>query len=145
MEADPSAVENGIAGEVDLATINVADHIKTAHNSLLHQENQNLAKKINELVEYQLANPEIKNPSSRADIDHERDVQHEIETKKRHIRAQLAITKALYRKSVMKVREEKAATADSRGVNDTLILQLHNLKYEEQSLSSEISAAQNYE
>lgn len=129
----------------NLSGVDVGSHIRTAHNTRLYQENQNLAKKINDLVEYQLANPEVKNPTSRADIDHQKDAEHEIEIKKKHIRAQLAVIKTLYRQSVMKVREEKTMTSESRNVNDTLILQLHNLKYEEQSLASEISAAQNYE
>ena len=45
----------------------------------------------------------------------------------------------------MKIREEKAETAEKKAANDALILGLHNLKYEEQSLRSEIAAAENYD
>ncbi|KAH7132098.1 Fms-interacting protein-domain-containing protein [Dendryphion nanum] len=123
----------------------VSDQIKTAHNRALFEANQQLANKVDELVEFQLKNPEASKPSSRTEIDHEKQVQITIERKKKEIRAQLALIKTLYRQSVLKVREEKAATSESRNINDTLILQLHNLKYEEQSLASEISAAQNYD
>jgi THO complex subunit 5 len=125
--------------------LDIGSQIKTPHNSRLYQENRNLAKHVQELVEYQLANPKIENATSRAESDREKQVEREIEIRKKRIRAQLAVVKTLYRQSVMKVREEKARTAESRNVNDALILQLHNLKYEEQSLASEISAAQNFE
>jgi hypothetical protein len=126
-------------------TQDISQHIKTEHNRRLYQENQNLKKRVNELVEYQIANPKNENATTRAEIDHEKEVEHQIEMKKKYIRAQLAVIKTLYRQSVMKVREEKALTSEARNTNDTLILQLHNLKYEEQSLASEISAAENYE
>lgn len=125
--------------------MNVNDHIKTLHNRALLEANRELANKVNDLVEFQLKNPEVVKTSSRADIDREKQVQITIGRKKKEIRAQLAVIKTLYRQSVLKVREEKAATSENRNINDTLILQLHNLKYEEQSLASEISAAQNYE
>lgn len=125
--------------------MDVNDQINTSHNRALLQANRQLANKVNELVEFQLKNPEGAKASSRADIDREKQIQITIERKKKEIRAQLALIKSLYRQSVLKVREEKAATSESRNINDTLILQLHNLKYEEQSLASEISAAQNYD
>jgi THO complex subunit 5 len=106
---------------------------------------QNLKKLINELVDYQLAHPKNPKPGSREDIDKEKKATQEIERREKYIRAQLSIVKTLYRQSVLKVREEKAKTSDDRAVNDALILGLHNLKYEEQSLRSEISAAENYE
>ncbi|KAF2015870.1 hypothetical protein BU24DRAFT_462091 [Aaosphaeria arxii CBS 175.79] len=128
-----------------MSDMNVSDHIKTQHNRMLHEANQELARQVNELVEYQIENPELKSSTNNADVEKEKAVKREIENRKKAIRAQLAVIKSLYRQSVIRVREEKAQTSDSRNVNDTLILQLHNLKYEEQSLSSEISAAQNYD
>lgn len=126
---------------IDLSTFDIPTLIQTQHNARLYQEVQNLKKLINELVDYQLANPS----SGNAETDTEKNVKREIEKKEKYIRAQLSVTKTLYRQSVLKVREEKATTADVKGVNDALILGLHNLKYEEQSLRSEISAAENYE
>jgi THO complex subunit 5 len=129
----------------DLSTFNIADLIKTPHNARLYKEVQNLKKLINELVDYQLAHPRNSKPASREDIDEEKKAMQEIQRREKYIRAQLSIVKTLYRQSVLKVREEKAKTSDARAVNDALILGLHNLKYEEQSLRSEISAAENYE
>jgi THO complex subunit 5 len=123
----------------------MADLVKTAHNARLYKEVQNLKKLINELVDYQLAHPKNPKPTTREEIDSDKKANQEIEKKEKYIRAQLSIIKSLYRQSVMKVREEKAKTSDDRAVNDALILGLHNLKYEEQSLRSEISAAENYE
>lgn len=129
----------------DLSTFNMADLIKTPHNARLYKEVQNLKKLINELVDYQLAHPKNPKAESREELDDERNATQEIEKREKYIRAQLSIIKTLYRQSVLKVREEKAKTSDDRAVNDALILGLHNLKYEEQSLRSEISAAENYE
>jgi THO complex subunit 5 len=144
-EQQPPAAQSSDAMPADLSTFNIADLIKTPHNARLYQEVQNLKKLINELVDYQLAHPRNLKPASREDIDKEKKATLEIEKKQKYIRAQLAIVKTLYRQSVLKVREEKAKTSDDRAVNDALILGLHNLKYEEQSLRSEISAAENYE
>ena len=124
---------------------NMADLVKTPHNVRLYKEVQNLKKLINELVDYQLANPKNSKPTTRDEIDSDKRATLEIEKKEKYIRAQLSIIKSLYRQSVLNVREEKAKTSDDRAVNDALILGLHNLKYEEQSLRSEISAAENYE
>ncbi|KAH7072748.1 Fms-interacting protein-domain-containing protein [Paraphoma chrysanthemicola] len=129
----------------DLSTSNIADLVKTPHNVRLFKEVQNLKKLINELVDYQLAHPKNSKPTTREGIDNEKKATLEIEKKEKYIRAQLSIIKSLYRQSVMKVREEKAKTSDDRAVNDALILGLHNLKYEEQSLRSEIAAAENYD
>lgn len=125
----------------DLSTFNIPDFLDTPHNARLYQEVQKLKKLINELVDYQTAHPLSENASA----DSEKQVKIEIEKKEKYIRAQLSIIKTLYRQSVLRVREEKANTADVKAVNDALILGLHNLKYEEQSLRSEISAAENYE
>jgi THO complex subunit 5 len=144
-EQQPPAAQSSDAMPADLSTFNIADLIKTPHNARLYQEVQTLKKLINELVDYQLAHPRNLKPASREDIDKEKKATLEIEKKQKYIRAQLAIVKTLYRQSVLKVREEKAKTSDDRAVNDALILGLHNLKYEEQSLRSEISAAENYE
>lgn len=125
----------------DLSTFNIADFLKTPHNARLYQEVQKLKKLINELVQYQIAHPVNRTASAES----EKQVKTEIEKREKYIRAQLSIIKTLYRQSVLRVREEKANTADVKAVNDALILGLHNLKYEEQSLRSEISAAENYE
>ena len=137
--------QSGEAMPADLAAFNIADLVKTPHNARPYREVQKLKKLINELVDYQLAHPKHHKPTSREEIDREKKAKQEIEKREKYIRAQLSIIKTLYRQSVLKVREEKAKTSDDRAVNDALILGLHNLKYEEQSLRSEISAAENYE
>jgi len=129
----------------DSANCNVADLVKTPHNTRLLKEVQTLKSLIAGLVDYQLAHPKITEPSTREEARSEKTAQREIEKKEKYIRAQLSVIKSLYRQSVLKVREEKAKTSDDRAVNDALILGLHNLKYEEQSLRSEISAAEYYE
>jgi THO complex subunit 5 len=144
-EQQPPVAQSEDAMPADLSTFHIADLIKTPHNARLYKEVQNLKKLINELVDYQLAHPKNPKPGSREDIDKEKKATQEIERREKYIRAQLFIVKTLYRQSVLKVREEKAKTSDDRAVNDALILGLHNLKYEEQSLRSEISAAENYE
>jgi len=123
----------------------IANLVKSPHNVRLYKEVQNLKKLVNDLVDYQLAHPKHPKPTAREDIDKDKKAHGEIEKQEKYIRAQLSIIKSLYRQSVLKVREEKAKTSDDRAVNDALILGLHNLKYEEQSLRSEISAAENYE
>ena len=125
----------------NISAFNVPDFLKTTHNARLYQEVQKLKKLINELVDYQMAHP----VNEIASAENEKQIKTEIEKKEKYIRAQLSIIKTLYRQSVLRVREEKANTADVKAVNDALILGLHNLKYEEQSLRSEISAAENYE
>lgn len=129
----------------DTFDFDVANLVKTSHNTRLYAEVQTLRRFINELVDYQLAHPITEKPATSEESDKRKKVEQEVERKEKYIRAQLSIIKSLYRQSVLKVREEKAATADNRAVNDALILDLHNLKYEEQSLRSEISAAENYE
>lgn len=125
----------------DLSNFNIPDFLKTPHNARLYQEVQNLKKLINELVAYQTSHP----VSHSTTAENEKQIKIEIQKREKYIRAQLSIIKTLYRQSVLRVREEKANTADVKAVNDALILGLHNLKYEEQSLRSEISAAENYE
>ncbi|KAJ4370400.1 hypothetical protein N0V83_004918 [Neocucurbitaria cava] len=137
--------QSDTAMPADLSTFNVADLIKTPHNVRLYNEVQKLKKLVNDLVDYQLAHPKNTKPVTRSEIDNEKQTHQEIEKREKYIRAQLSIIKSLYRQSVLKVREEKAKTSDDRAVNDALILGLHNLKYEEQSLRSEISAAENYD
>lgn len=137
--------ESGDVMPADLSTFNMADLVKTPHNARLYKEVQKLKTLINDLVDYQLAHPRNPKSESREDRENERKATLEIEKREKYIRAQLSIIKTLYRQSVLKVREEKAKTSDDRAVNDALILGLHNLKYEEQSLRSEISAAENYE
>ncbi|KAJ8116918.1 hypothetical protein OPT61_g1767 [Boeremia exigua] len=126
---------------IDIAMFDIAGFLKTPHNARLYQEVQKLKTLINELVDFQTAHPLNK----QASINSENETRTEIEKREKYIRAQLSIIKTLYRQSVLRVREEKANTADVKAVNDALILGLHNLKYEEQSLRSEISAAENYD
>ncbi|KAF3044668.1 hypothetical protein E8E12_008361 [Didymella heteroderae] len=125
----------------DPSGFDIASALKTPHNARLYKEVQNLKKLINELVDYQIAHP----LSEQASAESEKQIQAEIEKKEKYIRAQLSVIKTLYRQSVLRVREEKANTADVKAVNDALILGLHNLKYEESSLRGEISAAENYD
>ncbi|KAF2749816.1 hypothetical protein M011DRAFT_398163 [Sporormia fimetaria CBS 119925] len=141
MDIDATAQE----GPSNLPAMDIGGHIRTTHNRRLFEENQKLRAMVNELAEYMAANPKLENTSSRADTEKEKAAQDQIAIKQKHIRAQLAVIKTLFRQSVMKVREEKAMTADSRNVNDALILQLHNLKYEEQSLVTKIAAAENFD
>lgn len=129
----------------ELANFNIADLVKTPHNARLFKEVQTLKTLIAELVDFQLAHPKITEPCTREEAGRDKTAKREIEKREKYIRAQLSIIKSLYRQSVLKVREEKANTADGRAVNDALILGLHNLKYEEQSLRSEIAAAEHYE
>lgn len=129
----------------NIADFKIANMIKTPHNARLYEEVQNLKKLVNELVDFQLAHPKSANPTGREEMDADKKEAQEIVQKEKYIRGQLSIIKALYRQSVLKVREEKSNTSDDRAVNDALILGLHNLKYEKQSLESEISAAENYE
>jgi THO complex subunit 5 len=136
---------NGLPADFDATKPNIADLVKTPHNTRLYQATQTLKRQINELVEYQLAHPKNPKLATREEMDNEKKISREITAKERQIRMQLSLVKALYRQGVLKVREEKAKTADDRAVDDALILGLHNLKYEEQSLRSEIAAAENYE
>ena len=110
----------------DLSNFEIADFLKTPHNARLYQEVQKLKTLINELVEYETAHP----LNEQAPAESERQIRTGIEKREKYIRAQLSIIKTLYRQSVLRVREEKANTADVKAVNDALILGLHNLKYE---------------
>jgi hypothetical protein len=136
---------NGLPIDFDPTDLDFAKIIKTPQNTRLYQAIQNLKMQFNELVEYQLAHPKISKPTTREEIDNEKKVLREISAKEKQVRVQLSLVKALYRQGILRVREEKAKTADDRAVDDALILGLHNLKYEEQSLRSEIAAAENYE
>ncbi|KAF2185098.1 hypothetical protein K469DRAFT_577845 [Zopfia rhizophila CBS 207.26] len=129
----------------DFASLYPFDIVKTPHNRRLLEHNQKLKEMFLDLVAYQNANPAHPNPLSRNEIDHEIEVEREIAKKKKRFRAQLAIVKTAFRDSVMKTREEKQQTAEAKKENDALVLQLHNLKYEEESLKKEISAARNYD
>lgn len=134
-----------VALPVEPANYNIANLVNTSHNTRLLKEVQTLKTLIADLVDYQLAHPKLPELSTREEIRSEKTVRREIEKKEKYVRAQLSIIKSLYRQSVLKVREEKAKTSDDRAVNDALILGLHNLKYEEQSLRSEIAAAEHYD
>jgi THO complex subunit 5 len=136
---------NGLSANLDATKPNVADLVKTPHNTRLFQANQVLKKQLDDLIEYEIAHPRNPRPVTPEEINSDKQISGEITARERRIRTQLSLVKSLYRKSVLKVREEKAETADDRAVNDALILGLHNLKYEEQSLRSEIAAAENYE
>jgi THO complex subunit 5 len=136
---------NGLPVDFDPTNLNIAEIIKSPQNTRLYQAIQTLKTRFNELVDYQIAHPKTTKPTTREEIDKEKKVVREIVEKERQIRLQLSTVKALYRQGILRVREEKAKTADDRAVDDALILGLHNLKYEEQSLLSEIAAAENYE
>ncbi|PVH97809.1 hypothetical protein DM02DRAFT_616278 [Periconia macrospinosa] len=134
-----------IPTDFDPTNLIVADLIETDHCKRLYDAIQDLKRSADELVDYQLAHPQNPNPSTPEEIEKEKKVEWEIAQKERVVKSQLSRAKTYYRQSVMKVREEKAKTADDKAVNDTLILGLSNLKYEEQSLRSEIAAAENYD
>jgi THO complex subunit 5 len=138
-------MENDEVLTANMNDLNVAELVQTPHNTRLYEEVRTLKNFINELVEYQVAHLPESSAEGGEITEEQQAVNREIEKKEKYVRAQLSVIKALYRQSVLKVREEKAKTSEDRAVNDALILGLHNLKYEEQSLRSEISAAENYE
>jgi THO complex subunit 5 len=129
----------------DLENFDISTLIETPHNKRLYNEVQKLKGMVKELVDFQLAHPMLAEGASPEELAAEKAANNEIHKREKYVRAQLAVIKGMYRQSVLKVREEKAKTADAKTVNDALILGLHNLKYEEQSLRSEISAAENFE
>ncbi|KAF2876548.1 Fms-interacting protein-domain-containing protein [Massariosphaeria phaeospora] len=144
-DQDNSLPVSDIANPTGVPHSKITDLIQSPHNKRLYNENQTLKKRVNILADYQLAHIRIPNPTTRDEIDSEKKIQLEIGRQEKMIKTQLAVIRTLYRQSVIKVREQKAKTAEARGVNDALILGLQNLKYEEQSLRSEISAAENYD
>ncbi|KAF9730590.1 hypothetical protein PMIN03_011536 [Paraphaeosphaeria minitans] len=136
----------GPNGSADRSTFRLTDHLQTPQYVRLYDETQKLKERVNDLTSYQQAHPRpSKTPSSREEIGAEKKIQNQLDQLEKRLRAQLAMTRTVYRACVMKVREEKAETAEKKAANDALILGLHNLKYEEQSLRSEIAAAQNYD
>ncbi|KAJ4301167.1 hypothetical protein N0V90_003257 [Kalmusia sp. IMI 367209] len=143
--ADAMDTSGGSNGDIDLSRFQLAEHIKLPQNSRLYRETQNLKQRINEFVGYQQANPKPAKLSTREEIDRERKVQQQLDLREKKLKAQLALVRTVYRQSVIKIREEKAETTNKKAENDALILDLHNLKYEEQSLRSEIAAAENYD
>lgn len=144
MDTDAMVTSTSIA-DLDFSQFQLADNIKLPQNSRLYKEIQNLKSRLNDFVEYQQANPKPEKLVTREEIDSEKKVQQQLDLREKKLKAQLALVRAVYRQSVIKIREEKAETADKKAENDALILGLHNLKYEEQSLRSEIAAAENYE
>ncbi|KAF2003440.1 hypothetical protein P154DRAFT_87591 [Amniculicola lignicola CBS 123094] len=137
---------------MDSLTGDLEDHIQQPHNKKVYGEIQKLKAFIQEFVQYQIDHPEIASMSTWDERDlsalketaEDKEVRVTMSRMSRKIKAQAALIKPLHRNSVMKVREEKAQTAESRSVNDALILQTSNLKYEEQILRSEIAASQNF-
>lgn len=144
---DADAMEvSGSNGDLDPSTFKIADHLKTPQYVRLYDETQKLKARVNDLTSYQQANPRpLKAPTTREEVDAEKKIQNQLDLLEKRMRAQLAVTRTVYRACVMKIREEKAETAEKKAANDALILGLHNLKYEEQSLRSEIAAAENYD
>lgn len=131
---------------VDLANFNIRDHLKTPEYIRLHEETQKLKQRVIDLTSYQMEHPRpLKAPTTPEEIGAEKKIKSQLELLDKQMRAQLAMVRTVYRACVMKVREEKAETARLKAENDALILDLHNLKYEEQSLRSEIAAAENYD
>lgn len=136
----------GVNGSADPSSFKLADHLQTPQYVRLYDETQKLKERVNDLTSYQQAHPRpSKTPSTREELDAEKKIQNQLDLLEKRLRAQLAMTRTVYRACVMKIREEKAETAEKKAANDALILGLHNLKYEEQSLRSEIAAAQNYD
>ncbi|KAF1950745.1 hypothetical protein CC80DRAFT_426311 [Byssothecium circinans] len=127
----------------DPSKFDVANLIKTPHNKRVYDAIQNLKKAVNDLADYGQAHPSKapNAPGTREDIDAAR----EIKKRERNVAAQLSLVKTLYRQSLLKVREEKAMTAEDKAFNDKLILGLSNLRYEEQSLRKEIKGAEKYD
>ncbi|KAF2740527.1 hypothetical protein EJ04DRAFT_455743 [Polyplosphaeria fusca] len=124
--------------------LHIGEQIEIAQIKRLYEENEKLMEMAKSLTQHRSVS--YKNPNATIQGGKEiKAVSHEDIRKQKAIRAQLILTKALFRKSTMSVRDEKVKTAEARNVNDALILQLHNLRYEEQSLSAEISAATNYD
>jgi THO complex subunit 5 len=140
-----AAHSNG-SGAPARAPFKLADHLQTPQYVRLYDETQKLKERVSDLTSYQQAHPRpSKTPSTRDEVDAEKKIQNQLDQLEKRLRAQLAMTRTVYRACVMKIREEKAETAENKAANDALILGLHNLKYEEQSLRSEIAAAQNYD
>lgn len=144
---DESAMDvSGSDDFVGLSTFKIADHLQTPQYIRLYDETQKLKGRVNDLTSYQQAHPRpLKAPTTREEVDAEKKIQNQLDLLEKRLRAQLAMTRTVYRACVMKIREEKAETAEKKAANDALILGLHNLKYEEQSLRSEIAAAENYD
>lgn len=75
--------------------------------------------------------------------------QHEIEVaapkQQRAVVAHLAKVRKLHRHAVVGMRATKQETANAKHEVDTLHLQLQNVRYIQQHLSSEIEACENYE
>ncbi|KAF1971465.1 hypothetical protein BU23DRAFT_470673 [Bimuria novae-zelandiae CBS 107.79] len=141
--AEDESITNGT---VDPSTFKIADRLQTPQYKRLYDETQKLKERVNDLTSYQQAHPAPpKPPTTRDGIDAEKKTQNQLDLLEKRLRAQLAQTRTVYRACVMKIREEKAETAEKKAANDALILGLHNLKYEEQSLRSEIAAAENYD
>lgn len=133
-------------GTLDPSTFKIADHLQTPQYKRLYDETQKLKERVNDLTSYQQEHPQpSKTPTTREETDAEKKIHNQLDVLEKRLRAQLAMTRTVYRACVMKIREEKAETAEKKAANDALILGLHNLKYEEQSLRSEIAAAENYD
>jgi THO complex subunit 5 len=143
--ADATTMLDKLPADFDPSNLNIADLLKTVHNERLYQTIQALKTAVNELVDYELAHPKKLNPATRDEIDKDKKAARELVRKELRVKSQLAVVKTLFRQSLLKVREDKARTADEKAVNDALILGLSNLKYEEQSLRSEIAGAENFE
>ncbi|KAJ4344610.1 uncharacterized protein N0V89_012354 [Didymosphaeria variabile] len=145
-ENEDAMETTGINGSIEPSTFKLLDHLQTPQYVRLYDETQKLKERVNDLTSYQQAHPRTsKAPSTPSEIDAEKKIQNQLDLLEKRLRAQLAMTRTVYRACVLKIREEKAETAEKKAANDALILGLHNLKYEESSLRSEIAAAQNYD
>ncbi|KAF2206017.1 hypothetical protein GQ43DRAFT_360972 [Delitschia confertaspora ATCC 74209] len=130
---------------IDSTILNPLDIVKSPHNRKLLELTQQLREMFLEFSKYQKENPQNPNPQTQEEIDKEEKVEIELQKKRKRILAQTSIIKTAHRVSVMKMREDKELTAKAKQENDALVLQLQNLKYEEQSLEKEISAARNFD
>ncbi|PSN60597.1 hypothetical protein BS50DRAFT_604582 [Corynespora cassiicola Philippines] len=129
----------------ELADFILQQKVDSPHNKRALLEIAKMKELMNDVLDYVSSNPRNPNPTTPEEIEQEKQFKLNLAKKEKRISAQVTLIKNFYRKSVLKTREEKAQTAEARAVNDALILDLHNLKYEEQSLRSEIAAAENYD
>lgn len=146
--ANTSEMANSGDADADFPSLTNLDPFEVVQTPYLRQLlelNQKFKDMFKEYNEFVLANPANPNPTTQAEIDKEQQVEIEVQRKRKRVIAQLSLVKTAHRRAIMKSREEKEKTAKAKQENDGLVLQLHNLKYEQESLQKEIYAADNYE
>jgi THO complex subunit 5 len=146
--AQSSDTSNGGEEDADfpnLTNLDPFEVVQTPHLRQVLELNQKFKDMFREFNQFVEANPINPNPTTPAEKEKEQHVEIEIQRKRKRIIAQLSLLKGAHRRAVMKTREEKEKTAKAKQENDGLVLQLHNLKYEQESLQKEIYAADNYD